>query len=454
MVRVGGLAEAASGLVKALRADGVEVVVAVPDYFGTPLRDTQIIALTVPDWLGPATARLGDLDGFGPVALIDGPGIARPHPYMRPDGQLGWDDNDKRFIGFSAACAALAVAFDVELVHANDWHTAATFAFLAPSISTVFGLHNLAYQGECDIGWTRGFPRHGAAYEHRGACNPLAGALRVADRVVAVSPTYAKEITTQEHGAGLDDTLRERGRALLGIRNGIDVSEWNPATDRHLPRPYGANAVSSDASAKHLLRRQLRDRFGLIETEGPLIGMITRLVHQKGLDLVIGLGPFLTSVDAQLLVLGSGDPAIADQLTRLARDHPDRVAFFEGYDVALSHQVCAGADLYLMPSRFEPCGLGQMQAMEYGTIPIVTDVGGLHDTVIDADVDPVRGTGFVAKTLDLAGVVDALHRSVRAWNNIPRRVDIIGRGMRTDWSWSQPARWYRELYEALTAGRA
>ena len=449
LVRVGGLAEAVSGLVKALRADGLEVTVALPDYAGAPLEAETVQTLDVPEWIGPTAARTGHLDGFGSVTLIDLPRLARPHPYMRPDGLFGWDDNDQRFIGFSIAVAALAEAVEADVVHANDWHTAATFAFLPPSVHTVFGLHNLAYQGECDAGWTEVFPHHAGAVLRQGVCNPMAGALTVADRVVAVSPTYASEITTYEHGAGLDDLLRQRGSDLSGIRNGIDASEWSPIADQLIASSYAIGDFSvSNPVGKTACTASVRARFALPRSTGPLIAMVTRLVHQKGIDLVEAMMPFLKSIDAQLVILGSGDPTVAAAVRLAADADPDRVAFFDGYDIALSHQLFAGADLYLMPSRFEPCGLAQMQAMAYGTIPVVTDVGGLHDTVTDADHDAL-GNGFVAYRVDAVGVLDALHRAARAWKDRRRRTQIIRRGMRADWSWTEPARAYRTLYEAL-----
>jgi starch synthase len=180
--------------------------------------------------------------------------------------------------------------------------------------------------------------------------------------------------------------------------------------------------------------------------------MVTRLVDQKGVDLALGTVPYLDHLPARLVVLGSGEAALAATATAATAAHPDRVAFVDGYDVALAHQIFAGADLFLMPSRFEPCGLTQMQAMAYGAIPVVTDVGGLHDTVPDADLRRTDGTGFVAATVDTAGVVDALHRAVRAWRHPARRRAIQERGMATDWSWTTPARQHIALYESLLAG--
>jgi starch synthase len=194
----------------------------------------------------------------------------------------------------------------------------------------------------------------------------------------------------------------------------------------------------------------LLDRLGW-DAADPLIGMVTRLVDQKGVDLALGAVPYLDRLPARLVVLGSGEAGLAAAAAAAAAARPDRVAFVDGYDVALAHQIFAGADLFLMPSRFEPCGLTQMQAMAYGAIPVVTGVGGLRDTVPDADLDRGGGTGFVAATVDTAGVVDALHRAARAWRHPARRRAIQERGMTTDWSWATPARQHMALYEALLA---
>ena len=457
LVRVGGLAEAAGGLVRALRASGLEVDVVVPDYFGTRLADEETRAISVPPWVGPSTARTGMLDGFGEITLVDVAHIRRPHPYM--DGALGWADNDKRFIGFSAVCAELAQEQGADILHANDWHTGAALGFVDPSIRTVFSIHNLAYQGEAHIGWVDVFDERGSAFNRHGSCNPMAGALTLADRIVAVSPTYAREILDDVNGAGLTDILHERAGqgALIGILNGIDTTEWNPSTDANLERPYGVRDFRvANPAAKAACRAALRSRLALPERAGPLLSMVTRLVEQKGVDLAAALVPYLDSVDGQLALLGSGDPAMAADLHGLADRSPERFAFHVGYDLALSHQMFGGADLYLMPSRFEPCGLAQMQAMAYGAIPIVTDVGGLHDTVVDADADTAAtaANGIVARAVDAGGLVDALHRGARVWQDRRRRLNLIRTGMRTDWSWESPALQYLALYEHVVSETA
>lgn len=449
VARVGGMAEAVAGLVRQLRADDVTVTIALPDYGGIDLRNGHTRTLDVPDWAAPATARTGELDGHGEITLIDGPGMAKPHPYNDPTGQA-FDDNDLRFFAFSAGVAALARELRPDVLHVNDWHTAATLGLLTddeapPSVLTI---HTLAYQGVTAPHWMGRLARRADDFAWYGDTNPLLGGIRLADRVVTVSPNYASEILDEQHGMGLHGVLAQLGDRLVGVINGIDAGEWNPATDPHLP----ANFYAGYMRGKGVSRSELHHRFGL-DTDGPnqpLIGMVTRLVEQKGIDLAADAARFLAGVPARLAVLGSGDTHLVDRLDALAAEHPGRIGFVDGYDAALSHLIFAGADLLLMPSRFEPCGLAQMQAMAYGTIPVVTDVGGLRDTVVDADRDPENGTGFVSPSVDAAGIVDAIHRAARGWNSTKRRSAMRYRGMSTDWSWAGPATTYVDLYRAIT----
>lgn len=451
LVRVGGLAEAAGGLVVALRRAGVIVDLVVPDYGGPEspvLGDERREAIDVPPWVGgPASARTGELDGYGLITLIDVPGIRKPHPYVPPGESDGWSDNDERFFGFSAAAAALAVTRRADVVHVNDWHTAAVVGLLETDVPTVLSLHNLAYQGWCDTGWLnvmRADRRH--AYDFGSSCNPLGGAIALADRVVAVSPRYADEIRTPADGAGLHDVLAGRGDALVGILNGIDAEAWNPATDTALPRRFG---VRSASVAKKANGHELRAEVGLPPSEGPLIAMVTRLVDQKGVDLALDATVALPGLDAQFVLLGAGDPSLSTAARTVEHYIPERFRFIDGFDLELAHRMFGASDLFVMPSRFEPCGLAQMQAMRYGSLPVVTDVGGLHDTVLDGDLHPETGTGFVARSVSAAGLVDALHRGVRAWTVKGRRSALVRNAMGVDWSWDGPAQDYVELYRSL-----
>ncbi len=446
LVRVGGLAAAAAGLVAELRRTGVDVEVALPDYTGVPLVDERSVRLDVAPWAGPATARRGrTADGLD-VTLVSVPGIARPHPYLQPSGE-GWYDNDERFFRFSAAVAALVRLRQPDVLHLNDWHTASALTHLSPAERppTMLTIHTLGYQGHANGGWLQVFPHDRDAFECFGDVNPLAGAIRLADVVVTVSPTYAREIVTREGGSGLDSWLADRGDRLVGIRNGIDTDAWDPSTDPYLAAAYGP----ADTSGKAVCRAAVRAELGLPDVPGPLAVVVTRLADQKGVDLLLPLVGLLGRLPVQVAVLGDGDAALAEALTRAAAADPDRLVFRRGYDEALAHRMFAGGDLFVMPSRFEPCGLAQMQAMRYGALPVVTDVGGLHDTVVDVDDEPSRGTGVVAAHATSLDLLDALHRAVRAHANRPRRDAMRRRGMTADWSWREPAaahvEWYRRI---------
>jgi len=443
---VGGLANAAAGLVKELRRQGVEVHVAMPDYGGVALAGEEGFGLDVPGWVGGAWVRVGDHPEVGRLHLVHVPGIDRPHPYQQASGE-GWWDNDRRFLAFSAAAAALSRRLQPDVLHLNDWHTSTALASFehheAPP--SVLSIHNLAYQGTCDGGWLGLIGPRSWAYEWWGACNPFKGGLVLADAIVAVSPTYAREITTPGGGYGHDALLRERGDRLVGILNGIDTEVWDPATDRAIAAPFDAK----DPSGKEACRAALADRLGLPLGPSPLAVVVTRLTEQKGTDLLPGLIRFLPRLPMRLAILGSGDRGTADALRWAASEHPEHLAFVEGYDNDLSHQLFAGGDLLLMPSRFEPCGLSQMQAMRYGTLPVVTDVGGLHDTVVDADDDPKRGTGWLAERVETGDVLDALHRAGRGWADKRLRKKMTANGMRRDWSWREPALEHVALYERV-----
>jgi starch synthase len=445
LARVGGLAEAAAGLTSALTRLGVEVEVVLPDYGARVLTDETIDHLDVPDWVGGARVRRG-LDASGRVVtLVSAPGLERPHPYLDPSTGEGWSDNDHRFAAFSAAVAALVRLRPPDVLHLNDWHTAFVPGFLEARPPTVLTIHTIAYQGTSSADWLARLVSQREVYEWFGGTNPLAGAIALADRVIAVSPTYAREIVTPELGVGLHHRLRALGDRLLGIRNGIDTDVWDPARDHHLAARYTAAAPG----AKRESRRALHHELGWTDDGSMLIGMVTRLAEQKGVDLALDTAPYLTDIPARLVLLGAGDRSLAERARQLATSAPDRIAFTEGYDDALGHRIFGGADLFLMPSRFEPCGLAQMQAMAYGTVPVTTDVGGLHDTVIDDDRRRGEGNGFVSRSVDAAGVIDALHRATRAVRQPNRRKALQRRGMTVDWSWTQPAVDHLAVYREL-----
>ncbi len=444
LVAVGGLAHATSGLVKALTAAGVDVTVVLPDYGTYHARLGDPEPLHMPPWVGITTFRRGRLADGTPLLAVHTPNMHRPHPYTDDDGN-GWRDNDFRFTAFSAAVAHIAAhVVKPDLVHLNDWHTGAALGFLEEPVPSVTTIHNLAFQGIAPGDWLGVMRNRADAYEWFGNTNPLAGAVALSDYVVTVSPNYAAEIRRPDHGENLDGALRARGDRLVGIRNGIDTAVWDPGADPFLPRPFGA----ADLSGKAAARKALLSHVDWPAERSPVIGMVTRITHQKGIDLALEMMPYLDRLPARMVVLGSGERHLVEAARWTTVGREDRFRFVDAYDEPLSHRIFGGADLLLMPSRFEPCGLAQMQAMRYGTIPVVTDVGGLHDTVSDADSDPAGGTGFVASEPSSLPLLDALHRAVRAWRSVPRRKAIQVNGMTRDWSWTTPALRQIEIYQA------
>jgi starch synthase len=350
-------------------------------------------------------------------------------------------------MAFSAAVASLAALRRPDIVHLNDWHTGATLGFLREPVPSVLTLHNPAYQGTTNVRWLSAFRRRPEAYEWYGKTNPLTGGIALSDAVVTVSPTFAVELLQPATSFGLHGPLRAKGDAFKGILNGIDTDVWNPSEDPHLPLRYGIET----ASRKRELGRRLSAEMGYTDGAGPLVGMVTRLTGQKGVDLALSTTPLLETANARMVLLGVGEAGLASAVQEVAERAGDRFTFYNGYDEGLAHRIFGACDIFLIPSRFEPCGLTQMQAMRYGAMPVVTDVGGLHDTVVDADTRPEDGTGFVAPRPDGALVADATSRALRAWRNTRRRGEIRRRGMSLDWSWTLPSRQYLALYRSLTS---
>lgn len=443
-VKVGGLGEAARGLVRALRSRGVDVEVVVPDYGDLPVESLSgEVAVDMPSWVGSATRRSAKTTGGDELTLIRVPGIERPHPYNEPSSGRAWGDNDRRFFAFSAAVAALADADAPDVVHLNDWHTALAPALMHRHLPSMISLHNATHQGMADARWVDVTRRFGDRYLDGGSFNPVAGAVSTCERVVAVSAGYADELRA---GAvpNLADRLRRRGAGFVGIRNGIDTDYWDPAINVHLAAPFEA----ADLSGKEICRKELVGLTTLAEDSEPVIAMVGRLVEQKGFDLALDVVPFLDAIGAKLVIIGDGEMELVARAARTAGRHAGRVHFFGQYSDALAAKVIAGADFLVTPSRFEPCGLTQMQAMRMGTIPIVTDVGGLGDTVIDADRDDA-GNGFIAATPDATNLVDAIHRAVRAFGDPARSATIRRLGMVAEWSWRPQAARYVDVYDQL-----
>jgi starch synthase len=460
--KTGGLGDVAGALPRALAARGHAVAVVTPRYGSIDPRAAGLVRSDARLRVrGEAAALWTKKAGGATFHLVESERLfgARRGLY----GERGHDypDNAERFTFLARAALAVPAAIGMRprIVHANDWQTGLVPYLLrhehardetVAAARTVFTIHNLAYQGVFPkevvphLGLPWGVFRH-EAMEFFDQLSFMKAGLTFADALTTVSPTYAREILTPEGGFGLDALLRHRLAALHGILNGIDVAEWDPANDPHLPSHYSARALAGKARCKAALQREL----GLPVRAGvPLLAMVSRLAEQKGVDLVVATLPELLSRDVQLGVLGSGERRFEEALARAARDRPDRVAARIGFDEGLAHRLEAGGDAFLMPSRYEPCGLNQMYSLRYGTVPVVRAVGGLDDTVEDYD-GWNRGTGFKFRDYTPAALLLAARRAVETWRDRRAWRGLVHRGMSQDFSWDRSAASYEALYTSL-----
>jgi len=468
--KTGGLGEVIGALPKALGNLGLDVRLVMPLYAGMPWHEFEPLegVLTVPMWFGTAHARvrLGRLPGSQvPVYCLEHHGyFDRPHLYGRPPD--AYPDNLERFTFLSRGALELskALGFIPDVIHAHDWQTALvpvyvdTVEWAQPlhGSATVYTIHNLAYQGVYDGGAmliTGLGPEHYHAreFEHFGTLNLTKAALYRSTLLTTVSRNYAREIQTPAFGCGLDGVLTERGHDLLGVANGIDTEEWNPATDPHLPAHFDADDLAGKAACKAALQREA----GLpVRPTVPVLALVTRLAPQKGTDVLAHALDRILAWDVQLVVLGSGDREAERFFAAQARSEPDRFCAWFPFDDARAHRVQAGADFFVMPSRFEPCGLGQLYAKRYGTLPIVRATGGLVDTVTTYDEASGSGTGFVFHDLAPGSLADTIGWAVSTWHNRPAHIEVMRRrAMRDDHGWDQAAREYVQLYLAAYARR-
>ncbi len=465
LIKTGGLADVAGALPVALADCGVAVKTLVPGYpdvlKAVPAAETL---LEHRDFFGGPARLLGGTHQGLELLVLDAPHLfARPgNPYLGPDGK-DWPDNAVRFAALSRMAADISLGAIAplvpDIVHAHDWQAALAPVFLhyhrGPRPGTVMTVHNLAYQGLfpyetlASIGLPPdSFNVHGM--EYYGQVGYLKGGLQFADRITTVSPTYALEIQTDEHGMGLGGLLRERAAVLSGILNGIDISVWNPATDPDIAARYSADALSQRAANKLALQQ----RFGLnLRPDAPLLGVISRLSPQKGLDLLLASLDTILSEGMQLALLGSGDRNLQDSYAAAAKAHPGRIGVVIGYDEALAHLIQAGSDALVVPSRFEPCGLTQLCALRYGAVPIVARVGGLEDTVLDAAEAGAQATGFKFAPVTADGLSGALRRASITFHDKPAWQRLQHNGMTADVSWRNRASRYAELYHDILATR-
>jgi starch synthase len=470
IAKTGGLGDVCGSLPKALAKLGHDVTVFMPFYRqarhwfekngSSVYQVLPTVTIAWANWMAEATFLRTTLPGTEIPLIL----VANDHFFERDQiyarAEDGTDDFLLRYTFFCRAiirgCELLDIAPDV--LHCHDWHTALLPAYLHSGLRgephfartrSVYTIHNLNYQGAAGAD---AFPLTGLhsrywapdALEHFGTLNPMKGGILFADQVTTVSPTYAHEIRTTEHGAGLDGVLR--AVPLTGILNGIDMEEWDPATDPLLPAAYDADTLRDKAKNKRALVKEAGFKFS---AKTPLIGAVSRLVDQKGFHLLLPVLDRMLAAGAQVVILGSGDSALEQALTTIAERHKAHCRVWIGFDNALAHRIYAGADVLLVPSIYEPCGLNQMYALRYGTIPVVRLTGGLADTVIPFDgtnLERANGFGFVAPhpvELYLATWVATLNfKDGHVWKSLQ------GNGMGCDFSWDRSAKEYGRIYQA------
>ena len=464
LIKTGGLADVAGALPAALAGEGVAVRTLVPGYPAVMrgVSPGDVVHDYAGLFGGPArllSARAGPLDLF----IVDAPHLfERPgSPYVAPEG-WDWPDNARRFAALGRVAAdmgqGLAPGFVPDIVHAHDWQAGLAAAYLhfdgRPRPGTVMTIHNIAFQGAFPAYLLHELGLPPAAFtldgvEYYGQIGFLKAGLRLSDRITTVSPTYAREIRTPEGGMGLHGLLGTRAADVVGIINGIDEEVWNPAADPHLTAPFDRDHLDARAANK----KALQGRLGLRpDPDALLFGVVSRLSEQKGLDLVLASLPVLLEDGAQLALLGTGDRRLEESFQAASAAYPGQIGCFLGYDEALAHLIQGGSDALLVPSRFEPCGLTQLCAMRYGSVPVVSRVGGLADTVIDAnDMALANGvaTGLQFTPVTLPAAADAVIRAKNLWRDRDGWRRIQRNGMGADVGWTRPARQYASLYRSI-----
>jgi starch synthase len=471
--KTGGLADVAGALPRELARLGHEVKLVIPRYGaidGTAYGFKEWKRLKVSTFTGPITAIIEEASLPGTAASVL---AVRHDPYFGRDGlyqQAGVDypDNLERFAFFCRAVMELLgtleqlAAWTPDLIHVHDWQTALCPVYLRTLSAapvgikrprSLFTVHNLGYQGifpasdypKCGLGPELFTSR---TLEFHGSVNLMKGGLVFADFVSTVSPTYSQEMQTVEFGFGLEGVVAERKDRLAGVVNGIDVEVWNPATDPHVPVRYSAADPSGKAACKTALQREM----GLPPAAVPLLGVVSRLASQKGLDLLADILPELMALEVQLVLLGTGDPSYETSFRSLQARYPTKLGLRIGFDEGLAHRIEAGADMFLMPSRYEPCGLNQQYSLRYGTVPIVRRTGGLADTVVAYSplaLTEGRATGFVFGEATAQAFLNTVLLALRVYRDPEEWRSLMLAGMRTDVSWAHSARQYEQLYRRV-----
>ena len=468
--KTGGLGDVVGALPKALRMRGLDVRLVMPLYAGMRWQDFEPLegVLSVPMWYGAAYAgvRLTRLPGTDvPIYFLEHHHyFDRPYLYGPPAD--AYADNLERFAFLSRGALELskALGWTPDVVHAHDWQTALAPIYLNTvewaqplhGSASVYTIHNLAYQGVFDGGalFITGLgPEHyhPRELEHFGTLNLTKGAIYHATRLSTVSPTYAREIQTPEYGCGLDGPLAERSADLIGILNGIDVSQWDPATDPLIAAHFDMRSLDGKAVCKVALQTEAALP---VRSEVPLLAFIGRLTSQKGVDVLAQALDRVLAWNVQLVLLGTGDPEAERFFAEAGRRHPDRLRVWIGFDDARAHRIEAGADLLLMPSRFEPCGLSQLYSLRYGTLPVVRATGGLVDTVVNYDESTGGGTGFMFHDLTPDALANTIGWAISTWYDRPHHIaGMRRRAMAQDFSWDRAASAYERLYLTAYAQR-
>ncbi|MEQ6341082.1 MAG: glycogen synthase GlgA [Gammaproteobacteria bacterium] len=476
LMKTGGLADVAGSLPVALKSLRQDVRLIIPAYRDVLARAGKLTLVNpvLAGFAEPVRILEGKLPGSTlKVWLVDAPAwFDRPgNPYLGPDGK-DWPDNAQRFALFARAVAAVArnqagLDWQPDVVHCNDWQCGLIPALLAQDATrpaTVFTIHNLAYQGLFPLAplkventfkdlnlppelWSP------EGLEFYGGLSFIKGGLVYADMLSTVSPNYAREILTPEYGCGLEGLLSHRADRLVGILNGVDYHEWDPQRDTLIAQPYSARNLSGKAANKAALQA----RVGLpVVPEIPVIGLIGRLVEQKGVDLVLASLPEVLQQPVQVVMLGGGEKRFEAAFTELMVHHPQQLAVQIGFNEGLAHLIESGADMFVMPSRFEPCGLNQIYSLRYGTVPIVRRTGGLSDTVVDATSDNLASgsaTGVVFDKATAPALLEAIQHTLTLYRQPSIWQQIIRTGMLQDFSWRRSAKYYLELYEQAIALR-